>query len=664
MPGFADITLTGGFMSYLNPLRLHFSGSFEAAVSTVNNDAKHYNNDTFQPSYQKRQEGKIMNGWWNPRGSNVWRLHRCAVKSAFLRDGTRVSRDPVISTATISDSAATAPAKLVDLDTEQQLVSTIYGLEIRLIGLNGATLLSGQFQPAPFMDIWTRCDAAQGDMKASAMYQSVLTDLRWGNIGASKFLSQLKETASAGTLSIKFNVDAYQMNFKDPRFALGRITGTIGPTLPGEPRHFVAGRQFMTVDDPANKSFFKPIRKLNFCAGVLDPVTRRFYLDLGNALPTDKSGEITDLGDLTLWAYSGDKWTPDYQVGTLPAATYTQTHPSWYEETAGVAVFPADRPLTDEEFTLLDTKHLGITGPGPHNQEPAAIRESPDGLFIRADECVFRLSPGDKQDLRLLATRFGHPYPNAGVHINPTPQYLQPDDDPALAVGVPEDAIRYDEVLITDNDGAATLHIEARDPGTPRSYIDGQVYALYPFLDATMRQPFEAPYPYDPANFISLLVFSGFQPDEPPTWHGSIHKILQQYANLYPIMADFLDLGDYDSVCKHAKTLAYAFGLDISDPNSMPVTRDLSPAKRAAIIRWLTTPGKDNLPLLGTAPVQRATPDPPGGRPSPTGGDLAGLATGGGKLAAVYRRPASGAEPADVILGKLRALQAPGEATS
>jgi hypothetical protein len=37
-------------VSYLNPLRLHFSGSFEAAVSTVNNDPVHYDSARFKPS--------------------------------------------------------------------------------------------------------------------------------------------------------------------------------------------------------------------------------------------------------------------------------------------------------------------------------------------------------------------------------------------------------------------------------------------------------------------------------------------------------------------------------------------------------------------------------------------------------------------------------------
>lgn len=44
-------------MSYLNPLRLHFAGTFEAAVSTVNNDPVHYDNARFQPSYAEPATG-------------------------------------------------------------------------------------------------------------------------------------------------------------------------------------------------------------------------------------------------------------------------------------------------------------------------------------------------------------------------------------------------------------------------------------------------------------------------------------------------------------------------------------------------------------------------------------------------------------------------------
>lgn len=40
-------------MSYLNFPRLTFSGQFQADVSTVNNDTRHFDNDTFNSDFQK-----------------------------------------------------------------------------------------------------------------------------------------------------------------------------------------------------------------------------------------------------------------------------------------------------------------------------------------------------------------------------------------------------------------------------------------------------------------------------------------------------------------------------------------------------------------------------------------------------------------------------------
>ena len=79
-----------------------------------------------------------------------------------------------------------------------------------------------------------------------------------------------------------------------------------------------------------------------------------------------------------------------------------------------------------------------------------------------------------------------------------------------------------------------------------------------------------------------------------------------QYANLYPVMGRLLDLSDYESVCACRELLLLAYDLPITDPNSMPVTRDLSTAKRAAIVRWLREPGPDGKPLAGTPPHVRA----------------------------------------------------------
>ena len=144
-----------------------------------------------------------------------------------------------------------------------------------------------------------------------------------------------------------------------------------------------------------------------------------------------------------------------------------------------------------------------------------------------------------------------------------------------------------------------------------------------------------------------------FQPDDPPTWSGSIQPILQQYANLYPIMQSFLDLGTYESVCQNIPILTYAFGLDLADPNSMPVTRDLSSAKRAAIVRWLTEPGPDGKPLKGAdvsavaaAPGPAAAPGATATKPGPAAASPVPSDKGGKAAAAAgVLRPAAGASP-------------------
>jgi hypothetical protein len=630
-------------MSYLNPPRLHFSGAFEAAISTVNNDPLHFNNAVFKPSYQQRQSGNSpdqLNGWFNPRGSGEWRLFGCTVRAALMTDGSPVPGDDTVLAAIVADSDRAAPAKLVDLDPEQQLASMIWGLEVRVATSAGDTLLRGQFEPAAFMDIWDRGAQAAGDIGAGAMYQSVLTGLDWSDVSSSPFLRQLREAAGDGLLSIKFNVDGINLDFRSPGFLQGRLVGTIGPAAPGEPRHFVAGRQFMTTAG-AKSPFFTPAGKINFCAGVLDTQTRRVYVDLGNALPTQQAGGgLSNLGDLALYQLGPTQAT---LIGSLPPDSYTQ--PSWYPATAGIAAFPPDRALTDAELADIDSHPLAFAVTPSGGQPALAIGESPGGVFVRADQFVFRLNPDEEVTADLYATRFGHPYPGAAVITVPVPGQLQPNSPLGQppAVATPADAIGYDLRLVTDEHGVARLRIRAQDPGQLRGYIDGQVYAIYPALEETIISPAD-PYPYNQWNFISLLVWSGFQADEPPTWFGSIQPILQQYANLYPVMDRFLDLGSYESVCQNIQLLAFTFGLDLANPNSMPVTRDLSAARRAAILRWLTDTAEGGLPRKGNAERAVAVlPEPADAgpiTPSQAGHRIA-PPDQGGKASAASRRSAA-----------------------
>jgi hypothetical protein len=609
-------------LSYLAALRVHFAGQFQAAPSTVNNDPTHYDNASFKPEYQLPGNTR---GWWNPRGNADWRLIGCTVTDAWHADGSPAAAGDPIRSALVADSDRQVAAKLVDLDPEQQLVSTIWGLEVRLCDGGGADLVRGRFAPAAFMDIWNRAQGpgAQGDIGACAFYQSVLSDLEWSAAAASSaWLRELRDAATDGLLSIRFNVDGYNMSASSPDFTRGRIAGTIGVATAAEPRHFVNGRQFM-AQAGAGGGFFNPAGEINFCTAVVDAERGKVLCDLGNALPTSSpGGPQADLGALTLGYVDPDG------DGVQPLGTIDYLADGWYEATAGVVEVPADGALDAGQLAAIAEAQLALT----LAQAPSATREAPAGLYVRADDVVLRLEPGETAQVTLYASRFGTPLAGAQLACAEDASGLQTQVAPGdPSVGEPTGDLTFDTRLEADAHGVATLHVTAHDPGNPRGYIDGQVYGLRPAL----AEPPDGP-PVDPWAFVSLLVYDAFAPDDPPTWWGSLEPVLRQYANLYPVMDVFLDLGDYASVCESRELLRLAFALDVADPNAMPATRDLSAAKRSAILRWLDEPGPDGNPRLGTPPARpaRVAQAPEAAAP----GRSPQEAERGGKAAAAARR--------------------------
>jgi hypothetical protein len=595
-------------MSYLNLPRLHFAGKFQASPSTVNNDPLHFDNAKFVlPDYQQYSP-LAAKGWWNPNGDAVWRLIECKVTAAWVDYDKKADASDVIGKCLIGDSDRSAPAKIVDLDPEQQVVSEIWGLHVRICLPDGTNLLRARYATAAFADIWDRAAGGGGDSGGGTMYQSVLTDLEWGDISASPFLGTLKQRSKDGLLSIKFNVDGYSMNVTSPDFTHGRIVGSIGPSSASEPNHFVVGRHLMAAAGPGG-NFFAPVGKLNFCTAIVDEQAGKIVLDLGNALPTSTpGGPMIDLGTLAL-GYP-EPPTPGTTAGGVPPVLFgaiDYLRSGWYETTAGIVSFPKDRALTQSELAAVQQNPLALTTTAASGTTGTAISEASNGTYLRADQFVFRLSPGDTGRVRLFASQFGRPYEGARVISIFDPSQLQPQSSlgPAPPVATPLAAVEFPARLVADHNGIVELAIQVGDPGPARDYIDGQIYGVRSILEENLD--YGAGYNFNPWDFVSLLVWSGFAQENPPTWHGSIEKIFRQYANLYPVMKPIVDLSDYESVCANVHILKLAFGLPVEDPNSMPVTRDLSPARRTSILRWLSAPGPDGKPLKGTPASSMST---------------------------------------------------------
>ena len=576
-------------MSYLNSLRLVFSGDFQSDVSTVNNDVRHYDNATFEKQFQDFQQGNVYNGWWNPIGSSAFRLINCKVKSVFV-DNEEI-QDEALGLY-IGGSNNRAGGKMVDLDPQFQMASGIWGLTIRLTD-GKQDFLVGQFEPASFRDImFGRRQGAGGSTGASACFQSVLTDLQWGDdLKGSPYLETLKAASTNnGKLSIRLTTFGYSTNKNADRFTLGTVIGAIGPYDDHEPNSFVRGRRMV----PNLDNNGAPLNKINFFDGWVDEEESSVLVDLGNALPLTLELGLQDLGTLQLAVLKdanikeSEILSPDDGYVALGKMIPYQAS-DWLYQTAGIHA----APLLSEQLDLIQEHPLALIEILEDNTAKVLVRESIDGLFIRADDFVQRVEPTESAKIELYASRYGKPLPNTSVRINFSPPNNTagggPPNDPQPPkaripwTDLPREALtNLPLTLTTDAAGKAKLSIETQDPGNPRGYIDGQIYTLQYSLEGqanSQKQLFDA---------IYLLLFDGYSIPEQPTWLEHIHPIFQQYGNLYPIMSQRLvDLGDYDSVRQHRAILDLSFSLDIHDSNSMPVTRDLSAVKRATILRWL-----------------------------------------------------------------------------
>src|SRR5688572_12103213 len=192
-------------MSYLDAPRFHFYGNFFANPSTINNATENY---SLAEVYNNRPPSSVNPNsvWWNPMGQAFFRIPgattnqftpSCTVSGAVDANGP-VTSDPLLGATFESVIAGGPPAqwgRLADLDPDQQVRSMIVGLNIQ-VTLAGADApaLTGTVLPMTIIDIWGRIitGATSGLNTPACMYQSVITNLQWGDVSASALLTALK----------------------------------------------------------------------------------------------------------------------------------------------------------------------------------------------------------------------------------------------------------------------------------------------------------------------------------------------------------------------------------------------------------------------------------------------------------------------------------------
>ena len=583
-------------MSYLGLPRLVFSGRFQTDPSTVNNDPEHFNTDRFRSNYQEVSTASQMNGWWNPGGTAAFRFFQCKVVRAVYRDGTDCvdpSADPIVGAA-VRNAGARVEGKIVDLDPEQQGCSQLWGLAVRV---GGESLgFGGDFEVSAFADLWfSRVTGSNGgDSYAAAFWQSVLAPLEWKGDGTSRLLGELlsADGAPPQKLSIRFTVDGYDDNRRSPTFTLGRIAGAIGLYLPGEPKTFVPGRRLWAV--PAAQTGLPQLQDAYACIDKSDVL----HIDLSNSLvDSSPGGPSAPMGKLQV------SLQPQSPAGAppIPLVDVPYQDPTWYASSAGIVSVRLSADLAQKAastpLVLTASSPPSSTSPGGTT---AVLAEAGNGQWVRADDIVFRLNPREslasdahpEATTTLYATCFGAPLAGATITLgyDPTNMLGQATQGPAPGpqrLGTPEKALSFPTTLTTDSAGTAPIGLAASDPGNPRGYIDGQLYGVTYAIG-------DSPPPYgsvsNAALQLNVLVWSRYQAPDVVDWLNDVRPIFQQYANLYPVMRPIVDLANYASIVSRLEIMKSVFRAKLTDPNYMPVTRDLSLAKHNMLRHWLERP--------------------------------------------------------------------------
>lgn len=556
-------------------------------MSTVNNIVQNFDIETFDP--------ETSPGFWNPTGSAAFRLLNCRVRGAADDRGTVTREDPVL-TAVVGGSSDKVSGKILDLDPQWQLSSALWGLRVELRA-GERVILGGDFEPASFRDLWF-----PGIAGPSARFQSVLRNVVWARPGVSRIADKLRAATSGDKLSIRLMTFAYNGNSAAARFTVGSVVGTIGPYHDDEPRTFVTGRRFAPIVTEQGQN----TAGINYFDAVV--AGDRLVADLANAIPVlDGKGAVVDQGELRFGVLANP--ATDQGDTVVEGTGFTALgdplpyrDPGWLLDTAGIVAvrIPPRVEVGGRPLALLRANGADHT---------VVIRETLDGWDVRADEHIHRVEAGEQLTTRVRVTRFGRP----AAQVDVTPMVLGPSGPPPgpgaePQTGTPAAAFTVLRPNKTDANGRTTLRVRCTDPGTPRGYLDGQIYQMLLGIRGVELTALR----HNPLEPITALVFDDYKIPANPTWVDDVQPILKQYANLYPIMSERLvRLDQYEDVRRHRAILQFAFSRDVTDPNHMPVTRDLSRAKRQMILNWLA------LPDLPVGISQQPVSNPPAKRTPP-----------------------------------------------
>jgi hypothetical protein len=583
--------------SYLDRPRLHFSGLYRADVSTVNNFINNFNVSNFSLINQLVKKPRY--GDFNPTGTGAFSFQECFITSVCSKDAGMpcTTDDPLVGTP-LESTTGHATGKMATIDLELEHMSPIiYGMTIGL-DLRRTHTFVGAMEPAPTRNVWHNVwdvgDGPDTDQFSQGDFQSIIKDTKWnvhspylqsehGSLALISLRSMIQEDPQGRLLSIKFNLDHYQQNnASDPHFLYGRVTGTIGLASLDAPKHFVRERvlQFMRYQDQdVSNTGRRPTNIAPFKASVFE---KRLHVvfDFGNAL-----SRSTFHGGWNTFVLGKTLRIVTRSINKTLIGTINLTSSRCLTVSAGVCEFWPSIGYKDE----IESNYIDV-----YNELNELLLREVEYYIRPIDHYIVKLDAWENITVNFFVNNLGHKFCGHSVDVEVqlasrhTPKRNEERALNAFQI-MNGKKIKGSKArrFTSDCDGQFTVKFKAFDPGNPREIVDGEVYKVS-YLPEVNNQGF---------TYLYFRVFDEFKEPLNPQWSGDqgIESIFKQYDYLYPIMRKFLVLSNYHSVTTpwNVHFLNLSMRLDENDPGHMPVSRDLSKAKRRTILKWLNSESKD-----------------------------------------------------------------------
>lgn len=371
-------------------------------------------------------------------------------------------------------------------------------------------------------------------------------------------------------------------------FLYGLATGTVGPSVAGEPTFFVNNRM---MNPPAGSpAYFAPF--------VLSDDGKSICLNLGNSLPTELPGLTPwaeKLGQVWLVAFPGG----DISTGNAKRLTEIPYGAAFIKQQAGFFTTPLDCDYSETPLGLLAVFD-GKSG----DTESILLAENPDGYYLRANQFVYRMNPGipstsdsprgETATAQIHALKFGQPVPDgteisvsmmnsveaqkytAGTSGTNGLENLSIPPEALTVNAQPHQPSQPYSVTAKTEGGVATFDLSCSAPRNPRRYVDGQIYFLnYGFADSSISNG----YVQDGNDLISIQVY-----DE--TTEEAAVDILGKFGRIYKIM-NFLTDEERITQIDLRNMIKLLLEKPFTALQHMPVTRDLSVSARTRIVSWI-----------------------------------------------------------------------------